>query len=168
MSELHDVSHFACAHKSLESFLKRFALKNARNHLGRTYVLTQPGDNAVLGYYTLAAYGISRDSIPDHEALPRYDILPALLLGRLAVREDRMGQGLGRLLIAHVFEQAWMTAHRIGAYLLAVDAKDAEAKRFYIHFDFNELNDDPLHLFIPMKTIGLFTRQFPPPNGRNN
>jgi len=163
----HDVRLFTCTHKPLESFLKRFALGNSTNHLGKTYVLTQNQSNEVLGYYTVSAYGASRDSMPDKELLPRYDLLPALLLGRLAVRSDLMKRGLGRLLMGHVFEQAWATANRVGVYLLAVDAKDEPAKEFYMHQGFAEFNDDPLHLFIPMTSIG---RMVAPasPNGNNN
>jgi len=153
LNHSHDVGAFACHHKPLETFLKRHALKNAANNLGRTYALTEAGSQSVVGYYTLSATGVSRGMIPGHEFLPRYDPMPALLLGRLAVDDKRRGFGYGRSLVGHAFARAWEASLLAGIYLLAVDAKDEEARAFYIHTGFVEFGDTPLHLFFPMSSI---------------
>lgn len=34
-----------------------------------------------------------------------------------------------------------------------LDATDEDAKSFYARYGFQELTDDPLHLFLPMETL---------------
>jgi GNAT superfamily N-acetyltransferase len=149
----HAVQGFQSTHKALDTYLKRFALRNANANLGRTYVYTEADSTEVLGYYTICATGISRVIIPGHESLPRYDVIPAMLLGRLAVTKAAQGRGLGRLLLTDALTQAWGISKIAGVYLVAVDAKDEAARLFYVHMEFLALIDDPLHLFIPMSTI---------------
>jgi len=44
-------------------------------------------------------------------------------------------------------------ARIVGVYAVVVDALDESAKNFYLKYGFNELTDDHLHLYLPMKTI---------------
>ena len=164
LSASHDVHGFQSTHKPLDAYLKRFALRNAAANLGRTYVFTERSSPVVLGYYTICTTGISRGIIPGHESLPRYDVIPALLLGRMAVCQSMQGRGLGRVLLSDALTQAWEISKIAGAYLVAVDAKDETARGFYEHMGFLELNDAPIHLFIPISTI-VRNLEPPPPSG---
>ena len=49
--------------------------------------------------------------------------------------------------------QSLLGAQKIGAMAVTVDAIDNQAKTFYQHFDFIPFADQPMHLFLPMKTI---------------
>jgi hypothetical protein len=62
--------------------------------------------------------------------LPRYPLLPAGLIGRLAVGKRFQGRGLGGALI--------------------VDAKDESASNTYRHFGFRPLLSRPMSLFLPI------------------
>jgi hypothetical protein len=56
----------------------------------------------VLGYYTLCAMVISRGDVPEaaRKHVPRYPLVSATLIGRLAVAKERQGQRLGAVLLA--------------------------------------------------------------------
>lgn len=77
-------------------------------------------------------------------------MLPAMLIGRLAVATKRQGQGIGRALIADAIIRT--ESFRIGAYALIVDAKDEGARAFYAANGFASLPDDALRMFLPMAT----------------
>ena len=86
--------------------------------------------------------------------LPRYPVLPAMLIGRLAVATKRQGQGQGlgldRALIADAIIRT--ESFRIGAYALIVDAKDERARAFYAANGFASIPDEARRMFLPMAT----------------
>ncbi|RNJ48383.1 GNAT family N-acetyltransferase [Methylocystis hirsuta] len=84
--------------------------------------------------------------------LPRYPVLPAMLIGRLAIATKRQGQGqgLGRALIADGIIRT--ESFRIDAYALIVDAKDERARIFYAANGFASLPDEARRMFLPMAT----------------
>ena len=57
--------------------------------------------NTVLGYYTLSAISVDIGEWPETVArkLPRYPVVPATLLGRLAIDRRLQGQGAGEYLL---------------------------------------------------------------------
>jgi len=74
------------------------------NKQGRTPESTQPlrslphqTGKSSRGYYTLSQYAIQLDSIPKEEAkkLPKYPMFSTILLGRLAVSTNFLGQRVG-------------------------------------------------------------------------
>jgi predicted GNAT family N-acyltransferase len=85
--------------------------------------------------------------------LPRYDHLPVTLLGRLAVDRTIGGQGAGQFLLADALRRCLEGAQHVGAMAVIVDAKDAQAERFYRHFDFLPFQQTPLRLFLPMSQV---------------
>jgi len=56
----------------------------------------------VAGYYTLTATSVALSSFSPEivKKLPRYPVVPAVLLGRLAMARHYQGQGLGGILLA--------------------------------------------------------------------
>jgi ribosomal protein S18 acetylase RimI-like enzyme len=147
----HKRHEFSCDVDVLDVFLKRFALQNQRDNLSRSFVLC---DDAlyVVGYYTLVASSLRRDSIPDDYRLPRYPI-PTVLLARLAVDSKHAGVGVGKHLVKDAMKRTASISESTGVYALEVDSKNDTAKRFYAGFGFIELRDDTQHLFLPTTTI---------------
>ena len=83
--------------------------------------------------------------------LPRYPLLPATLLGRLAVDQTCRGRGYGRFLLADALFRA--VRSEIASFAIVVDAKDDAARRFYERESFLPFPDQPLRLFRPMADI---------------
>jgi GNAT superfamily N-acetyltransferase len=85
--------------------------------------------------------------------LPAYPVVPATLLGRLAVDQSRRGQGVGEYLLVDALHRAYAQSSQIAAFAVVVEAIDEAAERFYRHFDFLPFPDRRQRLFLPMKTV---------------
>jgi GNAT superfamily N-acetyltransferase len=83
--------------------------------------------------------------------LPKYPLVPATLLGRLAVDKTHQGRGYGRFLLADALLRA--VRSEIVSFAMIVDAKDEAAHRFYERESFLPLPDQPLKLFRPIADI---------------
>ena len=111
------------------------------------------GHTSILGYYTLSSYGIDVGELPADVAkrLPRYPLIPATLLGRLAVDRRRQGQGIGEFLLLDALHRSLVQSAEIAAAAVVVDAIDAGAAKFYQHFGFVAFPSMAGRLFLPMK-----------------
>jgi GNAT superfamily N-acetyltransferase len=114
---------------------------------------TESGE--VVGCYTLSTLSISPTSLPDAliRRLPRYEALPAILLGRLAVDRRRRGQGLGGMLLVDALRRCRTISGEVGTIGVVVDAKGDEARAFYEHFGFVRFSDRANRLFLPMASV---------------
>jgi GNAT superfamily N-acetyltransferase len=153
ISELHDVSRFDCeGHESLNEWLKRFAWANQKNESARTYVVHRNGP--VVGYYSISAGNVSIEEAPARIAkgLARHPI-PVILLARLAVDKDEKGTGLGKALLKDALTRIAHAADIVGARAVLVHAIDEQAKRFYLHFDFEPSPIHDLQLMLLLKDL---------------
>jgi predicted GNAT family N-acyltransferase len=99
-----------------------------------------------------ATSGISNTELPPHmtKRLPRYQLIPAIQLGRLAVDLRYRARSLGAGLLA---DAAFRSASADpAAFTLLVDAKDERAAAFYRKHGFEPLASRPLTLFLPIAT----------------
>jgi predicted GNAT family N-acyltransferase len=121
-----------------------------------TYVLVSAADpTQIAGYFTLSATAVPLDAMPATvvKQLPRYPLVPATLLGRLAVRQSSHGHGLGRYLLMAALERSLNASEIVASTAVVVDAKDDAAVTFYRRYDFIPFADDQRRLFLPMQTI---------------
>ena len=146
---------FGCAHPALDRYLQQQARQDVEKRVAAVFVLVQPPEAQVLGYYTLSASTLNAGEVPPELArkLPRYPQLPVTLLGRLAVDRQSKGQGMGQFLLMDAMHRSLQGALAIAAMALVVDAKDDAAAAFYKHFGFIPLNLSENRLFLPMVTI---------------
>jgi hypothetical protein len=79
----HDRSGFSCGKESLDRYLQQQASQDLRR------VLQDLDDKRIAGYYTLCATAIEIQNLPPQlvKKLPRDPVVPATLLGRLAIDE---------------------------------------------------------------------------------
>lgn len=150
LSSRHDRSGFDCGSEALDAYLKQYSGQHERKGMGRTYVAVDEGEARILGYYTISSGAVAFDTVP--EKLPHHPI-PVALIGRLAVDNGARGRGVGETLLIHALRSAQQVSEIVGLYAVVVDALNQQAKNFYIKYGFNELSDDHLHLYLPMKTI---------------
>ncbi len=84
----------------LDNYLRQFATQDVKRRVSNCFVALD--DAGILaGYFTLAASSIPLEDLSEVERkrLPRYPLLPACLVGRLAVDRRFHGRGLGRALL---------------------------------------------------------------------
>jgi GNAT superfamily N-acetyltransferase len=110
-------------------------------------------DGTIAGYYTLSATSVQLGELPAQTVrkLPRYPLVPATLLGRLAVDRRHQGKGYGRFLLGDALHRA--ARSEIASFAVIVDAKDESARRFYERESFLPFPDQPMKLFRPMADI---------------
>jgi GNAT superfamily N-acetyltransferase len=153
LSDRHDRKGFASGAEPLDRYLRQQAGQDTRRRVASCFVLVSRGDSVPIAYYTLAATGIALADLPDVLAkrLPRYPVLPATLMGRLAVDARHQRQGHGELMLLDAFSRA--LRNDVASYAFVVDAKDNKAARFYLHYRFRPLITGGRRLFIPMAEI---------------
>ncbi len=149
----HDRTNFRSGVEPLDRYLKTQAGQDFRKNMAAPFVLAL-ADGSIVGYYTLSATAISLADLPSEVSrkLPRYPLVPATLLGRLAVDMRFRGKGLGRFLLADALFRA--TRSEIASFAVIADAKDDAARTFYQRESFLSLPDQPMKLFLPMADIG--------------
>jgi GNAT superfamily N-acetyltransferase len=149
----HDRASFDCGEPALDEFFRRHARQNEERGITRTYVATQQGGSRILGYYTLAAGDVPAGDLPEPERgrLPRYPI-PTVKLARLGVVRAAQGGGVGKALLADALRRSVRAADIIGIFAVEVYSKPPAAA-FYRRNGFAPLEDDRLHLYLPIRTI---------------
>lgn len=154
LGRAHDRAAFYCGVASLDGYFKKQASQDVAKRVAVCFVLT-PDGRTVAGFYTLSQYSIDLVSLPEEFAkrLPRYRAVPATLLGRLAIGQAFRGQKLGEFLLLDALDRALQHSRQVASAAVIVDAKDAAARRFYLHFEFMPLPDTPGRLFLPMGTL---------------
>ena len=157
----HDRAAFSCEQESLDRYLKERATQEIKKRVAAVYVLT-PDGKTIAGYYTLSQYAVKAGDLPPELVqllhLPRYDKLPATLLGRLARSKEFKGRGLGELLLVGALKRALEHSRNIASVAVVVDAIDEHARAFYRRYGFIDIPNRPNRLFLPMKTV---TQLFP-------
>jgi GNAT superfamily N-acetyltransferase len=149
----HNRTGFSCGIETLDRYLQSQAGQDARRRVAAPYVLVEYPALTVLGFYTLSNTSVRPTELPPAFAkrLPRYPVLPATLLGRLAVSHDRRGSGLGTVLLLDALRRCLRS--ETASLAVVVDAKDDAAVSFYEHHEFLRLPDQPNRLFKPMAEI---------------
>jgi GNAT superfamily N-acetyltransferase len=116
------------------------------------FVLLLP-DGVIGGYYTLSSTAVKAAELPADvtRRLPRYPLIPATLLGRLAVDLRYRGKGYGRYLLADALLRVLRS--EIASSAIVVDAKDEAARHFCERESFLPFPDQASKLFRPMADI---------------
>ncbi len=153
LAEEHDRGNFTCGLESVDGYLKTQAGQDVRRKANAVFILNEVAEPThVLGYYTLCAMAISQGDVPEaaRKHVPRYPLVSATLIGRLAVAKERQGQRLGAVLLADALRRAFGSAGTVGSSMVVVDALDEAAAGFYAAHGFVRLPDS-LRLVLPMR-----------------
>ena len=146
----HDRSQFVSGSDALDRYFREQASQDIKRRIATCFVAIKITDQNVVGYYTLSATSVALNAFSPQiiKRLPRYPVVPAALLGRLAVARDYQGQGLGGILLADALKRT--APAEIGVFAMVVDAKDDAAQRFYEHYGFTLLPGEARRLCLPI------------------
>lgn len=146
----HDRSAFSCGIAALDDWFHSRAGQDEKRNVARVFVIVDD-QLGVVGFYSLSAYTLVIADLPPEHAkrLPRYDRIPAALIGRLARDERVRGMGVGELLLADAIRKVLKAARSLAVFAIVVDAKDENSAAFYRDFGFAPFPSRPLRLFIP-------------------
>lgn len=149
----HNRADFTCGIQELDRYLQQQARQDLRRFLTRVFVLHDLERQRIAGYYTLAATAIELADLPEEitRKLPKYPLIPATLLGRLAVDREYQGQKLGTFLLLDALQRSHNS--EVASMAVVVDAKHDRAKEFYEYHQFLSFPRQPLRLDLLMTTI---------------
>ena len=148
----HDRSHFASGSEALDRYFQTQASQDIKRRIATCFVAVKEDGREVAGYYTLTATSVALSAFAPEivKKLPRYPVVPAVLLGRMAVTRVYQGQGVGGVLLADALKR--MSRAELGVFAMVVDAKDEAAQRFYEHHGFTLLPGEQRRLCLPIAT----------------
>lgn len=150
LSSGHDRSRFSSGSLPLDRYFREQASQDVKRRIAACFVALSVQTGEVAGFYTLAAASVGLSALaPDVvKRLPRYPVVPAALLGRLAVDKNFQGKGLGGVLLADAVLRT--SRAELGVFAMLVDAKDEAAQRFYEHHGFTLLPGADRRLCLPI------------------
>jgi GNAT superfamily N-acetyltransferase len=151
LSAAHDRSDFSSGSETLDDWLRRRALKNEDAGASRTYVVSS--GNKVRGYYCLAAGSIELARAPGGVRRNMPDLVPVMVVGRLAVHGELQGQGLGLDLLLDAVQRIRQAAHIVGIRAILVHALSEDAARLYENAGFRPSPVDPMTLMVTLGDV---------------
>jgi ribosomal protein S18 acetylase RimI-like enzyme len=148
----HDRASFSCGVAVLDRYLREQASQDVKRLMASCFVAVDAATNSLAGYYTLAATSVPATELPPEtlKRLPRYPVLPAALIGRLAIDSRFHRRGLGSALLADAALRVFASDTK--AFALIVDAIDDNAAGFYRQHGFRPFVQRPMTLFLPLGT----------------
>ncbi len=154
-SRRHIRSGFCCGKDSLDNYIQKQASQDLKRRVSTVFVLINEPEANILAYYTLCSYTIEIKDLDEAWAkrLPRYPLLPATLLGRLAVDNGQKGNGFGKLLLIDALKRSLDTSMQVASLAVIAQALDENALSFYLKYGFQQFRQAPLKLYLPMNSV---------------
>lgn len=115
---------------------------------------------SVLGFFTLSATSMRKDTLPTAMRDEPYAVVPAALIGQLAVAHGVSGKGYGRRLVVEAF-RTLLAESTIGWRLVVVDAAPG-SDGFYTKLGFQKSQSSKsstTKMYIPRATVESAVRE---------
>jgi GNAT superfamily N-acetyltransferase len=144
---------FSSGSAALDEWFRLRASQDEKRNVARVFVAVDDR-LGVVGFYSLSTFTLTIVDLPPEHAkrLPRYDLIPAALIGRLA-RDPRVrGQGVGDLLLADAVRRILSAAATLAVFAIVVEAKDERAAAFHRDFGFTTFPSRPFDCSFPWRT----------------
>jgi GNAT superfamily N-acetyltransferase len=126
----HDVSGFTCGQAALDAWLRNAAVNAERMGTARTRVWVA-AHQVVVAYFSLAPHLVARSALEPRIGRGSPQVIPSVLLARLALDRRRHGRGEGSVLLVDALTMALEGMRAVGGRLIVVDAIDERAATFY-------------------------------------
>jgi len=148
----HDRRNFDCGEAQLNHFLAHYARQSHDSGAAKTWCAVDAVDGrTIFGFYTITPGQVDLHHVP-LAARPggggQYAV-SGFRLARLAVAKALHGHSLGGHLLANAIERCIRVSAEVGGTALLIDAKDADAARWYQRYGALPLDDRPLSLIVP-------------------
>jgi GNAT superfamily N-acetyltransferase len=149
----HPRRRFHSGQQQVDQWLTSRALQHQEKHLSATKALVDDS-GAIIGYYTLATGQVDFGDLPIEvvKQLPQR-ALPVAVLAWLGIDGQHQGHGLGSLLLAQALRDCWEAGKTFAFVAVILDCINDDAKRFYEHWDFQELPGHPYRLFLSVNQL---------------
>jgi GNAT superfamily N-acetyltransferase len=147
----HHRAEFSCGVTALDDWFHLRAGQDENRNVARVFVAIDD-QRRIVGFYSLSSFTLTIADLPLEYAkhLPRYDLIPAALIGRLARDQRVRGEGVGDLLLADAVRRVISASRSLAVFAIVVEATDEKAVAFYRDFGFAPFPSRPLRLFMPV------------------
>lgn len=150
-SKAFDRDSFFSGNLEIDSWLKVYAGQQETSGASRTYLLVDPNNNEVVGYFAVGI-GLYFPSPNLHVKAAKYG-RRMLELFRLGVSANWQGQGLASRMIRETFQIALHVAESVGVQGVLVQPLSQNLTDFYTKFGFREFRTDPFEMAIGIGAI---------------
>ena len=146
----HDRAEFSCGVAALDDWFHLRAGQDEKRNVARVFVAVDD-QKGIVGFYSLSSFTIAIADLPPElgKRLPRYDAIPAALIGRPARDQRVRAEGIGALLLADAIRRVIGASRSLAVFAIVVDAMDDRVVSFYRAFGFEPFPNRPLRLFMP-------------------
>lgn len=107
---------------------------------------------SVVGYFAVAPHLLVREDAPPRLARGAPELIPAILLAKLALHSSIQGRGIGAELLVDALDTIITAARHAGGRIVVVDAINEDAGAFYEHHGFQPLPGQPQRLVMKLST----------------
>ena len=154
-SKHHNRLAFECGVESLDRYLRFTANQDLKKKIATVFVLVNSLNKDIVAYYTLSSYTVEITELDNSLAkrLPRYPLLPATLLGRLAVDKNYRGQRLGELMLIDALKKSLVATEKVASLAVIAEAIDEKAVSFYQRYGFRSFSSREMKLYMTMQSI---------------
>jgi hypothetical protein len=143
----HNRKDFDCGTAPLNQFLQETARRQEATVSSTTVMVDSDKQTEIIGFYTLVFCEID---IPTKSQL--YQKYPHKLQGlrlvRLGVDIKHKGHGFGAALVVQAIKKTVQASNTAPLLGLFVDAKDMQAKSFYLHLGFIETQPGSMEMWL--------------------
>lgn len=147
LAKHHDKKGFDCGNVVLNHYLQTMASQHAKKGIAQTHILA---DGATIkAFYTLSNLHLNNDD-DKIKGFPR--LIPAILLGRMAVSVNYQGQNISRLMLAHALNKIKQLAIDTGICFVVIDAKTDKLADYYERLGFRR-TDQAKRLILQVSKI---------------
>ena len=147
----HHRDAFSCGVTALDDWFHLRAGQDEKRNVTRVFVAIDD-QRRIVGFYSLSSCTLTIADLPPEYAkhLPRYDLIPAALIGRLARDQRVRSEGVGDLLLADAVRRVIGASRSLAVFAIVVEATDEKAAGFYRDFGFAPFPSRLLRLFMPV------------------
>ena len=163
LGKQHERGGFTCGQPELDDWFRKRAGQDERRNVARVFVAVDD-ELGPVGFYSLGAFTLTFERLPDEIAckLPRYDAIPAALIGRLARDEKGPWPRDRRIAAGRCAVRRILGASKaLAVFAIVVDAKDVRAVQFYAAFGFRVFPLQPSRLFLLASSAAAGYREDP-------
>lgn len=149
----HILDGFDCGKVPLNKWLLDDAVRADNSGIAHVYVWTPVDEPKVCAYFAICPTEVVRkDGGVSGRLAGGYSRIPGYLIARLALDSSLRGSGYGEQLLVDALGKAVAASEIGGGRLIVVDAIDAEAEAFYVHFGFSPVKNREGRLVMKVST----------------
>lgn len=149
----HILEGFDCGKEPLNKWLLDDAVRADNSGIAHVYVWTPVDEPKVCAYFAICPTEVVRkDDGVSGRLAGGYSRIPGYLIARLALDSSLRGSRYGEQLLVDALGKAVAASEIGGGRLIVVDAIDAEAEAFYVHFGFSPVKNREGRLVMKVST----------------